>query len=1026
MKRILLIALLLLAPARPASAELPPEMRGRRVVEVTVEVGAESLASLREIGIPPGTPLTRSLIRNAIFRLLKTGRWSDIQIDAETVPRGVRLLVRLTPRFMVDRVVIEGNDEVSEKQIASAVEMDVGSRVSHQDLYSLAAKVRKIYADRGFLDTEVQVGLRETAKVASKVVVVRVSEGAPTRISEIGFRGEQPPDRSFATSALGIGVDDVLDRRQLSEGTKQLELRLRRRGYYDATIGSPLVSIGQSGASLIFPCTIGPRYRLVIQGFEPLERSAIGKAMQIEQQPVSTRDALEAMSARVRDLYARNGFPEAQIRISTEPGDRPDRARLLVRIDAGEQTEIVAVTFPGARHFERSYLADELFVYLQEDLPGSTFLFPVDDKAVDDLTAGTAHRSQRDLPAPPETDPRRIYYPPTYREAIKHLEELYQADGFLSASVGPARLEGIDRNRAAVAIPVVEGPRTLLHGVVLQGNRLLGARELLNAAGLQREMPFSYLRMEEARLRLVKLYQEEGYLFVEVEPSVRFSPDRTRAEMVIRIDEGFPVYAQEIVIRGARHTSQSLIRSLSSLQPGNLYRPSLARETEDRLLSLGVFSGVKVEPEDPEQAAPVKPVRIMVSERPLQLLNFSAGVSTGQGLRTGFEYGYRNLFSQAVGTSLRVQFAYRLFLLAEEEVRRRFEKELTTFGEQLERRVNLSTTIPHISGLTGLRTVVDLTHLRNIERDYVIDTNGVALTFGYPLARRLSIKAGGDLENNYVFLFTDESLADMFTRIADEAYAAELRRDLRVPDGDSILVAAHTTLTYDQRDNPFVPTSGFMTSMRAEWARTLESAEIDQESFVSRFIKTTVTASGYIAAGGGVVLAGQLRLGSVFHLSDASRTYPNRAFYLGGVDTMRGYFQDAMMPQDRAEVILRRLAEDLPPDPDTGLTPGEEMLRSLVRSGDAFILLRAEVRFPIVGQLHGGLFTDLGNLWSDPYRRLDITDKIEFYNLRPSAGAGVRLATPVGPLALDYGILLDRREELKEPFGTLHFSIGLF
>lgn len=1043
-KRLASITLLLLAGSLPALAHIPPDLRGSQIVEVRVEGGSENLGSLREIGIPSGAPLTRSLIRNVISRLLRTGRWSDVQVDAERVPRGVRLVVRLTPRFLVERVVIEGNSEVSEKLIASAVEMDMGSRVSHQDLYTLAGKVKRVYADRGYLGAEVQVGLRDTAEVARKVVVVGIREGEPTRVSDISFSGDKPPDPGFAISALGIGVGDVLDRRLLSEGVKQYELQLRRRGYFEAEMGSPLVSIGRRGASLEIPCSIGPRYRLDIRGFQPLERSTVKEAMQIEQQALTADGALEAMRGRVLDLYARHGYLAAEVRIDRAPATRPKRATLRVRIEPGEQITIVAVNFPGARHFDRDYLSQELFVYLEEDLPGSTFVSPVDDKAVDDLTTGSGRRLRREVPAPPETDPRRIYYPPTYQEAIKHMGELYQADGFLSASVGPAQIEHIDRNRAAVAIPVVEGPRTLLHGVVLKGNRLLGARELLSAAGLEREMPFSYLRMEEARLRLVKLYQEEGYLFVEVEPSVRFSPDNTRAEMVIQVDEGFPVYVEEIVIRGARHTSEYLIRSLSLLEPGNLYRPSLARETEERLLSLGVFSGVKVEPEDPELAAPVKRVLIMVTERPLQLLNFSAGVSTGQGLRTGFEYGYRNLFGQAVSTSLRVQFAYRLFLLTEEEVWRRFKEQLTTFGEQLERRVTLSTFIPHIPGLTGVRTTIDLIYLRNIERDFVLDTTAVALTFGYPLARRLMVTLGSGLENNYVKLFDAETRDEYMLDLVGDPDAPRLLRLLRVPDGDSTLLSAHASLTYDQRDNPFVPTRGYRTSVRTEWARTLESAEIDTEPFVSRFIKASVSTSGYLPLGRSVVLAGQVRAGSIFHLSADSETYPNRAFYLGGVDTIRGYFQDAMMPQDTADEILQHnkevehhnevierysgVFERLQPAGEDETVPRLQKWNpnAFVRSADLFLLLRGEIRFPIVGQLHGGLFTDLGNLWADPYGRLPDSRPVELYRLRPSAGAGIRLATPVGPLALDYGILLDRRKELDEPFGTLHFSIGLF
>ncbi|MCA9582594.1 MAG: BamA/TamA family outer membrane protein, partial [Myxococcales bacterium] len=129
------------------------------------------------------------------------------------------------------------------------------------------------------------------------------------------------------------------------------------------------------------------------------------------------------------------------------------------------------------------------------------------------------------------------------------------------------------------------------------------------------------------------------------------------------------------------------------------------------------------------------------------------------------------------------------------------------------------------------------------------------------------------------------------------------------------------------------------------------------------------------------------------------------AFYLGGVDTIRGYLQDALIPQDVAERVIGDLA----------LSPNQ-----VARAADAFALLRAELRFPIVGNLQGGVFTDVGNAWADPTRLL------EDFTLRPTAGAGLRYATPVGPLAIDYGILLHRRRALDEGFGAFHFSIGLF
>jgi outer membrane translocation and assembly module TamA len=46
--------------------------------------------------------------------------------------------------------------------------------------------------------------------------------------------------------------------------------------------------------------------------------------------------------------------------------------------------------------------------------------------------------------------------------------------------------------------------------------------------------------------------------------------------------------------------------------------------------------------------------------------------------------------------------------------------------------------------------------------------------------------------------------------------------------------------------------------------------------------------------------------------------------------------------------------------------------------------------------------------------------------LRPNVGLGLRVDTPVGPLAFDYGFNVVRRGGLDENLGAFHFSIGVF
>jgi outer membrane protein assembly complex protein YaeT len=656
------------------------------------------------------------------------------------------------------------------------------------------------------------------------------------------------------------------------------------------------------------------------------------------------------------------------------------------------------VSFAGARHFSRDFLEAQLASYLIEELPGSRLAAPVDSEVVDELWNGQPTGRRRVVPAPPITNPELLYYGPAYKNAIEHIVELYRGDGFLSARVGPAQIERIGKNRSAVLIPVVEGPRTLVHEVTLRGAEALSQRDILLAAQLQKDQPFSYLLLEQARRRVLEAYQERGYMFATCEAHVRFSGDRTRAEVELQVIERFAVHIRQIVVQGADRTDESLIRRVLRFAPGDLFRPSLARASERELSMLQVFSGISITLKEPELASRVKTVLVTVSERRNQFLGFSAGVSTGQGVRAGFEYGYRNLFGQAVGLSLRTQFAYQPFFV-DPVIQKRFDA--LSVSDRLERRISLGTTIPRLPGLGRVRTSLDLVHLRSNERDFGISQYATGLTFTHATTEHLTLTLGGDLENNRVDLFIDDAL---------DKYLMDprLRRLLRVsedkvlpPRGSATLIAARTSLSYDRRDSAFTPTRGFFVSTSVELARTLSSERRpvgDVDEFFSRFVKLSITGSGYISIGAGVVLAGQARIGRIVHLHRSSKTYPTRAFFLGGVDSLRGYLEDELIPQDIAEV------ENLDPN-------------AIVRSGDAFVLYRGELRFPLYGEWRGGLFTDLGNLWAD-------ASNLALLNLRPTAGIGLRLDTPVGPLALDCGINLNRRRHERSM--ALHFAIGLF
>ena len=74
-----------------------------------------------------------------------------------------------------------------------------------------------------------------------------------------------------------------------------------------------------------------------------------------------------------------------------------------------------------------------------------------------------------------------------------------------------------------------------------------------------------------------------------------------------------------------------------------------------------------------------------------------------------------------------------------------------------------------------------------------------------------------------------------------------------------------------------------------------------------------------------------------------------------------------------------------------------------------------ELRVPLKYGFLVAFFLDTGSVWFE-------NDPQYGFDLRESAGLGLRYITPIGPVALDYGWKLDRRE--GESPGEWNFTIG--
>jgi outer membrane protein insertion porin family len=243
------------------------------------------------------------------------------------------------------------------------------------------------------------------------------------------------------------------------------------------------------------------------------------------------------------------------------------------------------------------------------------------------------------------------------------------------------------------------------------------------------------------------------------------------------------------------------------------------------------------------------------------------------------------------------------------------------------------------------------------------------------------LSTGGKLRTGYlVYDDTRAYLSYTYDISTVEDVEEDAPDGIKEMEGDFAESSVSGSLRYDSRNRIFNPTEG------SEHRLTIKYAGLGGDI---SFTKYTGKTGWYFPIAWNTVGFVHAKAGYVTENPDGFLPLYER-FYLGGINSLRGFEWRSVGPRDEK---------------------GAEI------GGDKFVQFNLEYLIPLFLEFNifGVVFFDTGNAY-------DNDENVDLGNMRESAGGGVRWYSPVGPIRLEYGYILDRLE--GEPSGRWEFSMS--
>lgn len=795
--------------------------------------------------------------------------------------------------------------------------------------------------------------------MAVMMVMSTHAQAADFVANDIAITGLQRVTIESLQSVLPFRLGQVVSEAQLADGVKALY----------ATGNFSDVQVYHQEGRIIYQVTERPLIAEInFEGNRLIPKEGLQEGLKnaglAVGQPLK-QATVQMIETELANQYISQGYYNTEITVKQTMLDG-NRVKLDMTFAEGKPARVVDINIIGNQHFSDADLIDVL---------------AIKDNKINPLSKADRYTQEKLV------------------TSLENLRAKYLNAGFVRFEIKDAKLNiNEDKNRIFVEISLHEGEQYRFGQTQFLGNLTYTQVELEALLKFKAEDGFSQAMLEQTTNNISAKFGDDGYYYAQIRPVTRINDESRTVDVEYYIDPVRPVYVRRINFTGNFKTQDEVLRREMRQLEGALASNQKIQLSRARLMRTGFFKNVTVDtrpvPNSPDQVD----VNFVVEEQPSGSSTIAAGYSQSGGVTFQFDVSQNNF----MGTGKRVNASF-----SRSETREVYSLGMT----------NPYFTVNGVSqSLSGYyrKTKYDNKNISN----YVLDSYGGSLSYGYPIDENQRISFGLNADNTKLRGGRFMGISNVKQLMAD---GGKIQVDNNgIPDFKHDYTTYNATLgwNYSSLDRPVFPTQGMSHSvdLTVGFGDKTHQKVVYQGNIYRPFIKKSV-------------LRGYAKLGYGNNLP----FYEN--FYAGGYGSVRGYDQSSLGPRSQAYLTARRGQQTTLGEVVGGnalATFGSELILPLPFKGDWIDQVR-----PVIFIEGGQVFDTTGmdkqtidlTQFKDPQATAEQNAKAanrplltQDKQLRYSAGVGATWYTPIGPLSISYAKPLNKKQ--NDQTDTVQFQIG--